>query len=45
MEIEFVPAAPLISNYLVRAGNPSEEIRWEGEISLQGEITEINFQK
>ena len=45
VEIEFVPAAPLISNYLVRAGNPSEEIRWEGEISLQGEITEINFQK
>jgi len=45
VEVEFVPAAPLISNYLVRADNPSEEIRWEGEINLQGEITEISFQK
>jgi len=45
VEIEFVPAAPLISNYLVRVDNPSEEIRWEGEINLHGEITEISYQK
>ena len=45
VEVEFEPAAPLISNYLVRVDNPSEEIHWEGEINLQGEITEISFQK
>lgn len=44
VEIEFVPAAPLISNYLVRVNNPSEEIHWEGEINLHGEITEISYQ-
>lgn len=39
----FEPAAPLVSNYLVTVENLSEGIRWEGEISIQGEIHESNF--
>jgi len=39
----FEPAAPLVSNYLVTVDNLSARIHWEGEISIQGEILEINF--
>jgi len=45
VEVKFEPAAPLISSYQIRIENLSEGILWEGEINLQGEITEINFQK
>ena len=45
VEVEFEPAAPLISSYQITIENLSEGIRWEGEINLQGEITEISFQK
>ena len=39
----FEPAAPLVSNYLVTVENLTKGIHWEGEISIQGEILEINF--
>ena len=42
-EVEFEPAAPLVSNYQVTVDNLSEGIHWEGEITLHGEITEISF--
>lgn len=45
VEIEFAPAAPLISSYLVTVHNDSEGIRWEGDISYHGEIVEISFNK
>jgi putative hemolysin len=41
--VEFVPAAPLVSSYNVIVENNSEGIRWEGDISGQGEINEIGF--
>jgi len=41
--VEFVPAAPLISSYNVIVENNAEGIRWEGDISGQGEINEISF--
>jgi len=43
VEVEFEPSAPLVSSYLVRVEIPSEEILWEGEITLRGEIEEISF--
>jgi putative hemolysin len=43
VEVEFEPAAPIVSSYRVTVDNLSEVIRWEGEISYQGEIVEINF--
>jgi len=42
VEVEFEPAAPLVSSYLVRVENPSEEFLWEGEITLRGEIEELS---
>ena len=45
VETEFAPAAPLISSYHVTVHNDSEGIRWEGDISLHGEIVEISFTK
>ncbi len=45
VEIEYAPAAPLISSYHVTVDNNSEGIRWEGDISLHGEIVEISFTK
>lgn len=45
VEIEFAPAAPLTSSYHVTVHNDSEGIRWEGDISYQGEIVEISFTK
>lgn len=43
VEVEFEPAAPLVSSYMVRVENPSEEILWEGKITLRGEIEEISI--
>ena len=43
VEVEFEPSAPLVSSYLVRVEIPTEEILWEGEITLRGEIEEISF--
>ncbi|MGB2895072.1 MAG: DUF333 domain-containing protein [Anaerolineales bacterium] len=45
VEIEFAPAAPLISSYHVTVQNNSEGIRWEGDISYHGEIDELSFTK
>ena len=45
VEIEFAPAAPLISSYHVTVHNDSEGIHWEGDISYHGEIDEIRFTK
>ena len=41
--VEFAPAAPLVSSYKVIVENIAEGIRWEGDISGQGEIKEISF--
>lgn len=41
VEVEFEPAAPLVSSYTVRVTNQSENFSWEGEINLYGEITEL----
>ncbi|MGB2965229.1 MAG: DUF333 domain-containing protein [Anaerolineales bacterium] len=41
--IEFEPSAPLVSTYQVTVDNLSEGLRWEGEISLRGEIKEISY--
>jgi len=43
--VEFAPAAPLIDSYHMTADHLQEEIRWEGEIMLQGDITETSFSK
>jgi putative hemolysin len=43
--VEFAPAAPLVGSYHVTANHLQEEIRWEGEITLQGDITETSFSK
>jgi putative hemolysin len=45
VEVEFEPSAPLVSNYHVIVENLSEGLRWEGEITLHGEIKEISFSK
>ena len=45
VEIKFAPAAPLISTYHVTVHNDAEGIRWEGDISLRGEIIEISFSR
>ena len=39
----FEPAAPLVSNYQVIVDNLKEGIRWEGDITLLGEITENSY--
>jgi putative hemolysin len=43
VEVEFEPSAPLVSQYHVTVENLSGVIRWEGEITLHGEIGEISF--
>ena len=45
VEVELVPAAPLVSSYHVTADHLSEGIRWEGDISYHGEFEEISFTK
>jgi putative hemolysin len=41
--IEFEPSAPLVSTYFVTVDNLTESIRWEGDITLRGEISETSF--
>jgi len=43
VKVEFAPAAPLISNYLVTVESSADGFLWEGDITLRGEITEISF--
>jgi putative hemolysin len=43
VNVEFEPAAPLVAKYHVTVENTSASIRWEGDISLHGEIEEISF--
>jgi len=43
VEVEFGPAAPLVQSYIVRVEIRADEILWEGEITLRGEIEEISF--
>jgi len=45
VEVEFEPAAPLIASYHVTADHLKEDVRWEGEITIQGEITEGNISR
>jgi|GEM_PF-751962 putative hemolysin len=45
VEVEFEPSAPLVAKYHVTVENLSEGLRWEGEITLRGEIEEISFSK
>ncbi len=41
--VEFEPAAPFVSSYTVTVENNSLGLLWEGEITGQGDITEISF--
>lgn len=43
VEVEFEPAAPLVAKYQVTIENTAAGVRWEGEITLRGEITEIRY--
>ena len=43
LRVEFEPSAPLVSKYHVIVENLSEGIRWQGNISLHGEIEEVSF--
>lgn len=43
VKVEFEPSAPLVSAYHVTVENTSDGIRWEGEITLRGEIEEIGY--
>jgi putative hemolysin len=43
VEVEFEPAAPIVTSYRVTVDNLSEVIRWVGDISYQGEIVEMSF--
>jgi len=43
VEVEFAPAAPLISIYQVSVENSSDGMLWEGDITLHGVITEVRF--
>jgi hypothetical protein len=45
VEVELVPAAPLVASYHVTADHLPDEIHWEGDISYHGEITESSFSK
>jgi putative hemolysin len=45
VEVELIPAAPLVSSYHVTVDHLSEAIRWEGDISYHGEIVEESFSK
>jgi putative hemolysin len=41
-DVEFAPSAPLVSSYQVTIYNDAEGIRWEGEVSLHGDIVETS---
>jgi putative hemolysin len=41
--VEFAPAAPLVARYKVVVENSTDGLRWEGEITGPGEITEISY--
>ncbi len=43
VEVLFAPAAPIVSSYQLIIDNLSEVLRWEGEVSSRGEITETQF--
>jgi putative hemolysin len=43
VKVEFEPAAPLVAKYHVTVENLTAGIRWEGEITLRGEVEEISF--
>jgi hypothetical protein len=43
IKVELVPSAPLVSSYKVIVENTSEGIRWEGNITGQGDISETSF--
>jgi putative hemolysin len=45
VKVTFEPAAPLIGLYRVNVENQSGDFKWEGEITLYGEITEIMASK
>ncbi|MES0362248.1 MAG: DUF333 domain-containing protein [Anaerolineales bacterium] len=45
VDVELIPAAPLVSSYHVIVDNLSEGIHWEGDISYHGEIVELSFSK
>jgi putative hemolysin len=45
VDVELIPAAPLVSSYHVIVDNLSEGIHWEGDISFHGEIVELSFSK
>jgi putative hemolysin len=44
-EVEFIPAAPLVSSYHVTVDNLSEGNHWESDISYHGKIVEKSFSK
>jgi putative hemolysin len=41
-EVEFAPAAPLVSSYQVTIYSDLEGVRWEGDISYHGDIVETS---
>ena len=43
VEVIFAPAAPVVPSYKLIIDNISEVLRWEGEVSSRGEITETQF--
>ena len=45
VQVESIPAAPLVASYHVTADHMEEEIRWEGDITYIGEISESSFSK
>ena len=45
VDVEFIPSAPLVGEYHVIVANLEEGIRWEGTITLRGEIEEIGFER
>jgi hypothetical protein len=43
VEVRFAPAAPIVPSYQLIIDNVNEVLRWEGEITARGEITETVF--
>lgn len=43
VEVEFEPAAPLVASYQVTVMDRSSSFKWEGEITLYGEINEDGY--
>jgi putative hemolysin len=43
VKVEFEPSAPLVAKYHVTVENISTGLRWEGEITLRGEIEEVSL--